>query len=170
MSNTFVPFNFNPSLTLVKTTGESYTVPSNKFAQIQIFSNAVSTQGTVSLNSTVFYKSSYIWTGNATSSSPGTVSVVIPSDVLAQMWSTDSNDGVASVPSAITSEVNINFAYSNATVSNDANTSVKHSLVGAGYGGVSHNSSNSIWIKSGDVIDISGGSINVVVMEYDIPS
>jgi hypothetical protein len=170
MSNTFVPFNFNPSATAVYTNNETYTVPANKFANVQIFPNLNNDQGTVSLNGDVFFKSAYIWRDDTSSAGVGTISLVIPSDVKADIWSYDTTGGLNSVPSSATNEPGINYSYSGSTISHDSAVAGKKALVGAGFGNQT-TAPASIWVKAGDAVAISAlGDINVVVMEYDVPS
>jgi hypothetical protein len=170
MSNTFVPFNFNPVGTSVYTNGETYTVPANKFALVQIFSNATALQGTVSLNGDVFFKSTYIWKDTKYRDTAGSLSTTIPADVLADFQFRDFTDGATTTPQAL-DKLDGRFTYSNQTITWDVNSANPISFIGAGYGSVNHGSTPAVWAKAGDDIEISAnGSINVYVMEYDVPS
>jgi hypothetical protein len=169
MANTFVPFNFNPVATAVYTNSDHYTVPANKFAYIEIFANTTNSQGTVSLNSDVFFKSTYIYSAEASRATIGTSTVNIPSDCLAYVFAKDDTGGLNASPLGITS-VQSNFCW-NGQVSVDTAAPNIIGIIAAGLRNEYQKSANGIWIKAGDQIDISAsGDIRVVVMEYDVPS
>jgi hypothetical protein len=163
MSNTFLPFNFAPKAhEVLDTSGlTTYTIPANEFAMALVNFTETSSQGVVELNSEAILRSSYYTLGSTDFGAAINAYLTVPAQGITY-WSLFDTVTGAALGDGVTVNGGVAGGVGGTTNIRRLKTHTRYEASG--------NSHSPIWLKAGDTIAISGGSVRVTIHRYDLPS